>query len=126
MGGGPARRLENLERLAATADVEHLPVASVTRLATSLAFLGRRETAITLLRRAQASHRDDFWVNADLGRELMASGRPDEAVRFFAVAAGIRPKSGVALGGLGKALLHERPARGGRGRLPRADATPAR
>ena len=44
----------------------------------------------------------------------MASGRPDEAVRFFAVAAGIRPKSGVALGGLGKALLTERPARGGR------------
>ena len=105
MGGGPARRLENLERLSATADVEHLPVASVTRLATSLAFLGRRETAITLLRRSQASHRDDFWVNADLGRELMAFGRPDEAVRFFAVAAGIRPKSGVALGGLGKALL---------------------
>ncbi len=105
MGGGPARRLENLERLSATADVEHLPVASVTRLATSLAFLGRRETAITLLRRSQASHRDDFWVNADLGRELMASSRPDEAVRFFAVAAGIRPKSGVAVGGLGKALL---------------------
>ena len=56
-----------LERLAATADVEHLPVASVTRLAASLAFLGRRETAIALLRRAQSSHRDDFWVNADLG-----------------------------------------------------------
>ena len=33
MGGDPARRLEALERLAATADVDHLPVASVTRLA---------------------------------------------------------------------------------------------
>ena len=33
MEGGPARRLEVLERLAATADVDHLPVASVTRLA---------------------------------------------------------------------------------------------
>ncbi len=105
MEGGPARRLETLERLAATADVDHLPVASVTRLATSLAFLGRRETAIALLRRAQASHRDDFWVNADLGRELMASGRPDEAVRFFAVAASVRPRSGIALSGLGKSLL---------------------
>ena len=41
MEGGPARRLEVLERLAATADVEHLPVASVTRLATSLAIFGR-------------------------------------------------------------------------------------
>ena len=105
MGGDPARKLEALERLAATADVDHLPGASVTRLAAALAFLGRRDTAIALLRRAQASHRDDFWVNADLGRELMASGRPEEAVRFFAVAAGVRPRSGLALSGLGKALL---------------------
>ena len=105
MEGGPARRLEILERLAATADVEHLPVTSVTRLATSLAIFGRRDTAIALLRRAQASHRDDFWVNADLGRELMASHRPEEAVRFYAVAAGVRPQSPLALGGLGRAIL---------------------
>jgi eukaryotic-like serine/threonine-protein kinase len=102
---GPAHKLEALERLAATADVDRLPAASVTGLANSLASLGRRETAITLLRRAQASHRDDFWVNADLGRKLMTSGRPEEAVRFFAVAAGVRPRSGLALTGLGKALL---------------------
>ena len=105
MGGGPARRLEVLERLAATANVEHLPVTSVTRLATSLAIFGRRDTAIALLRRAQASHRDDFWVNADLGRELIASHRPEEAVRFYAVAAGVRPQSALALGGLGRAIL---------------------
>ncbi|QEH32296.1 Serine/threonine-protein kinase PknB [Aquisphaera giovannonii] len=103
--GGPARRVEALERLAATADVEHLPVTSVTRLAASLAFLGRRGTAIALLRRAQASHRDDFWVNADLARELMATGRAEDAARFFSVAAGVRPRSGLALAGLGKALL---------------------
>ena len=35
----------------------------------------------------------------------MATGRADEAVRFFAVAAGVRPRSGLALSGLGKALL---------------------
>jgi eukaryotic-like serine/threonine-protein kinase len=104
-GGGPARRLEVLERLAATADVEHLPVTSVTRLATSLAIFGRRDTAIALLRRAQVSHRDDFWVNADLGRELMASNRPEEAVRFYAVAAGVRPESPLALSGLGRSIL---------------------
>ena len=105
MGGDPARKLEALERLAATANVDHLPGASVTRLAAALAFLGRRDTAIALLRRAQASHRDDFWVNVDLGRELLASDRSEEAVRFFAVAAGISPRSGLALSGLGKALL---------------------
>ncbi len=103
--GDPARRLESLEKLAATADVERLPVASTTRLATSLAFLGRREKAIQLLRRSQTAHRNDFWVNADLGRELIASGRPDEAVRFFAVATGVRPTSGIALSGLGRSLL---------------------
>ena len=105
VGGDPARKLEALERLAATADVDHLPGASVTRLATALAFLGRHDTGIAILRRAQASHRDDFWVNADLGRELMVSGRPEEAIRFFAVAAGISPRSGLALKGLAKALL---------------------
>ncbi len=105
MDGGPARRLATLEGLADTADVDRLPVASVTRLAASLSFLGRREKAIGLLRRAQASHRDDFWVNANLGRDLMASGRPDDAVRFFTVAAGVRPRSGIALNGLGKSLL---------------------
>ena len=105
MGEDPARKLETLERLAATANIDHLPGASVTQLAAALALLGRRDTAIALLRRAQASHRDDFWVNADLGRELLASDRPEEAVRFFAVAAGISPRSGLALSGLGKALL---------------------
>ena len=102
---GPARKLEALLWLAATADVDRLPAASVTQLANSLSSLGRQETAIALLRRAQASHRDDFWVNADLGRVLTASDRPDEAVRFFAVAVGVRPRSGIALSGLGKALL---------------------
>ena len=35
----------------------------------------------------------------------MASGRPDEAVRFFAVATSVRPGSTLALNGLGKALF---------------------
>ena len=40
MEGGPTRRLDALERLAATANLDRLPAVSVTRLATSLAFLG--------------------------------------------------------------------------------------
>jgi serine/threonine-protein kinase len=98
------RKLEVLERLAATANLDRLPEASVTRLAFALSSLGRREKAIALLRRTQRAHPDDFWVNADLGRELMASGKPDEAVRFFAVAGGVRPRSRIALENLGKAL----------------------
>ena len=105
IGGDPARKLEVLERLAATADVDHLPEASVTRLAAARAFLGQRDTGDRALAAGPGVHRDDFWVNADLGRELMVSGRPEEAVRFFAVAVGVRPRSGLALRGLGKALL---------------------
>jgi serine/threonine-protein kinase len=96
--------LYDLELLAATAKVDRLPEASVTRLASALASLGRKEMAIALLRHTQTAHPDDFWVNADLGRELFDSGRHDEAVRFFAVAVGIRPRSDLALRFLGKAL----------------------
>ena len=96
--------LEALEQLADTADLNRLPEASVTRLAFALAMRGRRDRAITMLRRTQRLHPDDFWVNADLGRELMFSGKPDQAVRFFAVAVGIRPKSDIALRSLGSAL----------------------
>ena len=99
-----AHVLDDLERLAATAQVDRLPEASVTRLASALSSLGRREMAIALLRHTQAAHPDDFWVNADLGRELFDSGRQDEAVRFFAVAVGIRPRSDLALRFLGRAL----------------------
>jgi serine/threonine-protein kinase len=105
MGGDAASKLQVLERLAATADVSHLPEASVTQLAAALSFLGRRDTAIALLRSAQSSHRGDFWINSDVARELLASDRPEEAIRFFSVAAGVNPRSELALTGLGKALL---------------------
>jgi serine/threonine-protein kinase len=98
------RKLEVLEGLATTADLDRLPEASVTRLAFALAHVGRREMAIALLRRVQRAHPDDFWVNADLGRQLMDSGQPEAAVRFFAVAVGVRPRSDMALGSLGTAL----------------------
>ncbi len=100
----PVKKLDTLIRLAGTAIVERLPEASVTRLAFSLATAGKRDIAVGLLRRAQRAHPDDFWVNADLGRELLISGKPDQAARFFAVAVAIRPESGLALRELGKSL----------------------
>ena len=106
MTSNRSQGLLELEQLAATAKVDQLPEASVTRLAFALSSLGRNETATTLLRRAQRLHPDDFWVNADLGRVLLESGRHDDAVRFFSVAVGIRPRSDLALSMLGKALQH--------------------
>ncbi len=93
-----------LEQLAASADADSLPEASVTRLAFALAHLGDRELAISLLLRTQRAHPNDFWVNADLARELSHAGRLDEAVRFFSVAVAIRPRSEKALSDLAGAL----------------------
>ena len=105
MGGDAARKLEVLERLAATADVDHLPAASVTRLAAALAFLGRRDTAIALLADCPVVAPRRLLGQRRPRRELLASGRPEQAIRFFAVAAGVSPRSELALTGLGKALL---------------------
>jgi eukaryotic-like serine/threonine-protein kinase len=93
-----------LNRLAATADPDVLPEASVTRLAFALASSGSRKTAINLLRRTQRAHPDDFWVNMDLGRELMITGEHEEAGRFFSVAVAIRTRSGLAHRSLGSSL----------------------
>ncbi len=98
------RALEGLSRLAATADADKLPEASVTRLAFALASLGSRETAIALLRRSQRAHPDDFWLNMDLGRELSMTGQHVEAGRFFSVAVAIRPRSSLAHSRLGTSL----------------------
>ncbi len=108
--------LEALERLAETADPDRLPEASVTRLAFALASLGRRKTALSLLRRTQQLHPDGFWINCDLGRELMFSKDFAEAVRFYSNAVAVRPRSSFALNNLGTALHNG-------GRLEEAIAT---
>ncbi len=112
---GPAAR-ETLRGLAADADPESLPEASVTRLAFALSAAEDVELAISLLGRAQRIHPDDFWLNADLARQLLRTGRLDEAIRFYSVAVAIRPRSGIAQNGLADALH-----RGGR--LDEAAAT---
>ncbi len=116
MGKDRKGTLSLLNRLAATADPDQLPEASVTRLAFALASLGSRKTAINLLRRTQRAHPDDFWINMDLGRELMISGQHEEAGRFFSVAVAIRPRSSFAHRSLGLSLEKS-------GRLDEAVAT---
>ena len=98
------RALLDLEQLAGSADVERLPGSSVERLAAALAAMGDDRTAVSLFRRAQLAHPDDFWINSDLGVELMRLGQLDEAVRFLSVAVAVRPRSGPAHLNLGSAL----------------------
>jgi serine/threonine-protein kinase len=55
------------------------------------------------LRRAQAAHPGDFWLNFDLGSALQKIN-PGEAVGFCRAAVAIRPGSSVAYANLGDAL----------------------
>jgi serine/threonine-protein kinase len=92
------------EELAATAPQDALHRESLSRLAFALEHLGKSETATSLLRQAQRAYPDDFWINFDLARSLMGTGRPDEAARFFTAAVAIRPGSDLALHSLRDAL----------------------
>ena len=92
------------EDLAATAPEEVLHRESLSRLAYALGSHGKKEAAASLLRRAQRAHPDDFWINYDLARSLMGTGRPDEAARYFTAAVAIRPRSELALRSLREAL----------------------
>jgi serine/threonine-protein kinase len=92
------------EELAASAPEEVLHGESISRLAFALGFLGDKERAAALLRRAQRAHPDDFWINCDLAGSLIGAGQPNEAVRFYSAAVAIRPRSERALRGLREAL----------------------
>jgi eukaryotic-like serine/threonine-protein kinase len=99
-----ARAGAAFEELAATAPEVVLHRESLSRLAYALGSHGRKEEAASLLGRAQRAHPDDFWINYDLARSLMGSGRPAEAARFFTAAVAIRPRSELALRSLREAI----------------------
>lgn len=101
---GNKNELGILEELAANADPKTLPEASVTRLAMALSAVGSRDMAISLLRQTQRVHPGDFWINCDLGRELLYIDSPEEASRFFSVAVAIRPQSSFAVGQLSESF----------------------
>jgi serine/threonine-protein kinase len=84
-----------VETLAADS-LERLPPASLILLAEAL---GRKESAentVTLLRKAQWLHPDDFWINHGLAlqlREFMKPPRTEEALRYCLAARALRPES---------------------------------
>ncbi len=98
------RAPEVLKELAASAEVEKLSTASVTRLASALSWSGDRDLAITLLRGAQRAHPDDFWINSDLAHQLARTGQFDDAARYYSAAVAIRPRSAFAVRSLANAL----------------------
>jgi serine/threonine-protein kinase len=106
MPRGRREALDELRRLAASADPATLPVPSVNRLASALAEAGDPETAASLLRVAQRVHPEEFWLNMDLAKFTRAAHPedPDEALRFLTAALSIRPRSDMVRTELGAAL----------------------
>jgi serine/threonine-protein kinase len=95
-----------LRTLASSVDLERLPPESVTRLAQALKVNGDARTAVELLRALQPRNRDDYWVNYDLAEALLALKPPriEEALRYHAVGAALRPRSAFAVEKLARTL----------------------
>jgi serine/threonine-protein kinase len=76
------------------------------RLASGTASAGH---VAVLLGRAQQGHPADFWINETLAALLSESRPPhlEEAIRFYSVAVGLRPRSPAAHLNLGLARAHK-------------------
>src|SRR5262245_4859266 len=86
---------KELEKLAASADVLAQPSATLLLLAEGLLQSGARASALTLLRRAQQQHPEDFWICFRMANALALDGQrsSDEAIRFYTMALALRPQS---------------------------------
>jgi tetratricopeptide (TPR) repeat protein/tRNA A-37 threonylcarbamoyl transferase component Bud32 len=84
-----------LLQLARNADPRAWQPASLTLLAGALYVAGEQDAAADLLRRAEAEHPGDVWVNYNLARllERLHPPRIDEAIRFYTAARAVRPET---------------------------------
>jgi serine/threonine-protein kinase len=98
-----------LEQLAEAVDVARQPPLTLDLLGRSLGAAGAHESAVRLLRRARQRYPGDFWINHDLGHQLLEGKDKDQradAVRFSTAAVALRPNSPGTHYNLGLAL-HE-------------------
>ncbi len=95
-----------LSRLARMQNVSELSATSVHLLASALANEKDHQAAVQFLRRAQAHHPQDLWINFYLGFWLtqLTPPRWEEAARAYAAAIAIRPKAPATWNNLGIAL----------------------
>jgi tetratricopeptide (TPR) repeat protein len=95
-----------LKKLSTSAEVVSLPAPTLLLLAHSLARLGDRSAAAEVLRGVRQRHRDDFWINHNLGIYLLEKQPtdPEGSVRFLTAAMVLRSQSPGAHYNLGNAL----------------------
>jgi serine/threonine protein kinase/tetratricopeptide (TPR) repeat protein len=92
-----------LERLARHEAVLDQPPSSLMFLS-FLLYDGKSSSSVDLLRRAQQRYPDDFWLNFELGVQLSASKKWDEAIAFYRGAVAVRPSAALVHYNLGVAL----------------------
>jgi tetratricopeptide (TPR) repeat protein len=98
------RFLDQLDRLAASALVEQLPLATLGQLAHAIAATKPTALMVDSLRRAQRRFPADFWLNSDLSLALTHVGgaqQKEEAIGFSRAALALRPQSPAAHVNLG-------------------------
>ena len=97
---------KELEKLAASADALAQPSATLLLLADGLLQAGAKASALTLLRRAQQQHPENFWVCFRMANVLARDNQQswDEAIRFYTAALAVRPQSPAVYLNLGHAL----------------------
>jgi tetratricopeptide (TPR) repeat protein len=100
---------KTLKQLAADPKSLELPASTLDLLGRALRAVGGPEAAAVFLRAAQLRRPNDFWINHGLASCLVDIPERSEALRFYTMALGLRPRSPVAWVNLG-AALHERDA----------------
>jgi tetratricopeptide (TPR) repeat protein len=95
---------KTLKQLAADPKTLELPTSTLDLLGIGLDAVGSPGAAANFLRAAQLRHPNDFWINHRLAWCLMGIPRRGEAVRFYTVAVGLRPRSPAAWANLGSIL----------------------
>jgi tetratricopeptide (TPR) repeat protein len=98
------RDKKTLKQLAADPKTPELPASTLDLLGMVLDAVGSPEAAENFLRAAQLRHPNDFWINHRLAWCLMSIPRRREALRFYTVAVGLRPRSSAAWVNLGGTL----------------------
>jgi tetratricopeptide (TPR) repeat protein len=90
-----ALRMKNtaqLERLAQSPDAMIMPPKALVLMGIALRWSGDSDAAVRMLRRWQALYPDEFWLNLQLGHELLGlkEPRPREAISYMLVAVALR------------------------------------
>jgi serine/threonine-protein kinase len=96
--------LDRLDDLAARADLSEMPITTVSVLAFGLFVRNRRgdvDLAVSLVRRAQQHHPDNFILTYEVGWSYGVSQQWDEQIGFYTAAVSLRPDSPCAHCALG-------------------------